>query len=176
MDLKHVMRKEKHSHTSLDSSCIRISAIFCACAMDRKLWACLLVRSMSGARAHARLSSSSQSKITSKVHTCIKDIKKNGWYLCYGGKQSLQLFFPLYLSQCVCVCVSQSLLALYVNKIHACELVECFWSDWILLCRCRHYVEKESERERKMRIPKYNEMLFMSLFACDCVCVWCFRA
>lgn len=79
-------------------------------------------------------------------------------------------FFPS-LSFTVCVCVSQSLLALYVNKIHACELVECFWSDWILLCRCRHYVEKESERERKMRIPKYNEMLFMSLFACDCVCV-----
>lgn len=126
MDLKHVMRKEKHSHTSLDSSCIRISAIFCACAMDRKLWACLLVRSMSGARAHARLSSSSQSKITSKVHTCIKDIKKNGWYLCYGGKQSLQLFFPLYLSQCVCFSVSFSLV---------CKQNPCVRVGWVFLKR-----------------------------------------
>lgn len=30
---------------------------------------------------------SQQREITSKVHTCIKDIKKNGWYLCYGANK-----------------------------------------------------------------------------------------
>lgn len=71
---KHIMRKEERLHTSFDSSCIRITAAFCACA---SLW-----------------NASKSSKPNQKNHIESSYVHKSHqekWmeFICYGANKML---------------------------------------------------------------------------------------